>query len=119
MIPSTASQSPQPGGAPNQQPSRTVQTATPRLRLLTKTRRLGKDGRITLGVNASAAGKVTIALRRGKVTYLKQSVTVKRGAPSLRLKLSGRRTRALRKHAKLTLKLSLGTVNANVVISRA
>ena len=119
VTPSTASQSPPPGGAQNLQPSRTVPTATPTLRLLTKTLRLGKNGRIALRVNASAAGKVTIALTRGKVTYLRKSVTVKRGTSTLRLKLSASKTRSLRKHAKLTLKLSLGTVNANVVIRRA
>jgi hypothetical protein len=120
VTPSTASQSPQPGRAQNQtlQPSRTVQTAKPTLRPLTKTLRLGKDGRIKLRVNAAAAGKVTIALTRGKVIYLKKSVTVKRGTSTLRLKFSASKTRSLRKHAKLTVKLSLGTVNANVVIRR-
>jgi Ca2+-binding RTX toxin-like protein len=90
VTPSTASQSPQPGRAQNQtvQPSRTVQTAKPTLRPLTKTLRLGKDGRIKLRVNAAAAGKVTIALTRGKVTYVKKSVTVKRGTSTVRLKLS-------------------------------
>ncbi len=120
VTPSTASQSPQSGRAENQnqQPSRTVQTARPTLRPLTKTLRLGKDGRIKLRVNATAAGKVTITLARGKVTYLEKSVTVKRGTSTLHLRLSASKTRSLRKHAKLTVKLSLGTVNANVVIRR-
>ena len=89
------------------------------MRLLAKTLRLGRDGKLALRVNASSAGKLTIALKRGKVTYLHRSVTVKRGASTLHLKLSASVTRKLRKHAKLTLKLSLGTLRANVVVKRA
>jgi hypothetical protein len=89
------------------------------VRVLTKTLRLGRDGKLALRVSASSAGKLTIALKRGKATYLHRSVTVKRGAWTLHLKLSASMTRTLRKHAKLTLKLSLGTLRANLVVKRA
>jgi hypothetical protein len=70
-------------------------------------------------VNASAAGKMTLVLKRGKVTYLRKSVTVKRGASTLRLTLSKGTTRKLRQHAKITLHLTLDTLHANVVVKRA
>ncbi|HEY6887594.1 MAG TPA: calcium-binding protein, partial [Solirubrobacter sp.] len=110
------------GGAGQNQgphPSPTVQATRLTVRLLAKTLRLGRDGKLALRVNASAAGTLTVALRRGTVTYLRKSVTVKRGASTLHLKLSASMTRKLRKPAKLTLKLSLGTLRADVVVKRA
>jgi len=76
-------------------------------------------GKIALRVYASSAGKLTLSLKRGKVTYLHRSVKVKRGTSTLALKFSATMTRKLRKHAKLTLKLSLGPLHANVVVKRA
>jgi Ca2+-binding RTX toxin-like protein len=112
LAPPTTNQTPPPAGPPNR-------TSKPTLRALTKTLRLGENGRIALRVSASATTKVTIALTRGRVTYIMKPVTLKRGTSTVRLKLSASKTRALRKHAKLTLKLSLGTVKTNVVIRRA
>ncbi len=110
-----------PGGGQNQspQPSPALHATRLTVRLLTKTLRLGRDGKIALRVNGSSAGTLTLALKRGTVTYLQRSVTIKRGASTLRLKLSASMTRKLRKHAKLTLKLSLGTLHATVVVKRA
>ncbi|MDA0158875.1 hypothetical protein OM076_01260 [Solirubrobacter ginsenosidimutans] len=108
-------------GGENQspKPSPAVHATRLTVRLLAKTLRLGRDGKLALRVNASSAGKLAVALKLGKVTYLHRSVTVKRGASTLHLKFSASTTRKLRKHAKLTLKLTLGTLHANVVVKRA
>jgi Ca2+-binding RTX toxin-like protein len=122
--PPAGSQNPPPGGGGQSQSQSlqrppALQATRLTVRLLATTLRLGRDGKLALRVNASSAGKLTIALKRGKVTYLHGSVTVKPGASTLRLKLSASMTRTLRKHAKVTLKLSLGTLHANVVVKRA
>ena len=106
-----------PAAGPNPAPALRATRLT--VRVLAKTLRLGRDGKIALRVNASAAGHTTIALKRGKVTYLHRSVTLKRGASTLHLKLSASVTRTLRKHAKLTLTLSLDTLRTTVVVKRA
>jgi Ca2+-binding RTX toxin-like protein len=118
----TATPTPTPAQSPAVQPPAThttvaVRAATVRLRATTL--RLGRNGRIALKLNASAAGKVTIVLTRGKVTYLRHAVTLKRGASTVTLKLSASATRTLRKHAKLALKLTIGAAHANVVMKRA
>ena len=114
-----ASQNPPPVAGGGNQSVHPLHATRPTVRLLTTTLRLGRDGKLALRVNASSAGKLTIALERGQVTYLHRSVTVKRGASTLHLKLSASMTRTLRKHTKLTLKLSLGTLRANLVVKRA
>jgi Ca2+-binding RTX toxin-like protein len=113
------SQAPPPAGGSLQAASTLHATTRVTVRVLAKTLRLGREGKLALRVQASSAGKLTIALKRGTVTYLHRSVTVKRGTSTLRLELSAGMTRTLRKHAKLTLRLSLGTLHANVVVKRA
>nr|WP_053227802.1 calcium-binding protein [Solirubrobacter soli] len=110
-----------PGGGPNatQRPSVKPQSTRLTVRVLAKTLRLGRDGKLALRVNASSAGKLTLALKRGTVTYLHTSVAVKRGTSTLHLKLSASMTRKLRKQAKQTLELSLGTLRVKVVVKRA
>jgi len=111
-----------PAPAPNAavRPAGTAPLPAPRMtvRLLAKTLRLGRDGRLALRVNASSAGKLTIVFKHGTTTYLRKTVTLKKGTATLRLKLSAGSARTLRRHAQTTVKLSLGTTNANVVIKR-
>jgi len=57
--------------------------------------------------------------RGAKVENMQRFLRDYPGASTLRLKLSANMTRKLRKPAKLALKLSLGTLRADVVVKRA
>ena len=110
-VPATPPGRPRQSAARSRKAGRPTDGAPARHDAAARPRRQGRAARERV-----AAGKLTLALKRGRVTYLRRSVTVARRLHAAS-KLSAS-TRTLRQHAKITLTVTLDTVRATVVVKR-